>query len=247
MSAEDDVEAARALFVVRLHELTQRNENVPRLAEALTHPSFANEVGGRDNQRLEFLGDAVLSLCVSEILAGRFPEADEGLLSRMRSALVNAGALAEWARAENVGAAIALGRGARVRPDLIQMNILADAVEAVVAAVYEACGLSAASKLVESIIAEKITQEKALATQDPKSELQERVQALGYETPKYRVIDMQGPEHDALFVVEVFAGEIIFGKGEGRSKRNAERKAAEEALASEAIRNLALKVSATPS
>jgi ribonuclease III len=238
MSVEDDIALGRTHLKQKLAELTSSERVIPSLDAALTHPSYANEVGGTDNQRLEFLGDAVLSLCVSEILSSRFPEANEGLLSRMRSALVNAEALADWAREENVGAALALGKGARTKPALIQTNVLADAVEAVVAAVYEAGGLPAARALVTGIIAPKLLKDSELASQDPKSELQERVQALGHETPRYRLTAMQGPEHSASFVIEVLVGELVLGVGEGRSKRLAERQAAEHALASDAFSKL---------
>lgn len=235
MTLHDDVIEARGKFLERLSLLMQRTLEVPRLDEALTHPSYANETGAADNQRLEFLGDAVLGLCVSEILSERFPEADEGNLSRMRSALVNATALAVWARGEQLGACLALGRGARAKPDQVQTNILADAVEAVVAAVYAAGGHDAAYALVFAIVHERLDQDTALASQDPKSELQEKVQAFGLETPKYRVAKAQGPQHDAVFTIEVLVGETVLGVGEGRSKRAAERSAAEGALASETL------------
>ncbi|HWL86589.1 MAG TPA: ribonuclease III domain-containing protein, partial [Polyangiaceae bacterium] len=121
----------------RIKALTGEIE-IARFDEALTHPSFANEAGGtRDYERLEFLGDAVLGLCVSELLASTHPEADEGTLSRMRSALVNADALARWARTAGIGEALALGRGAAAAGEQFRTNVLADAVEALVAAVYE--------------------------------------------------------------------------------------------------------------
>jgi ribonuclease III len=240
MSFEDELEVARAQFRARLHQMVQSEFAIPRLDEALTHPSYANEVGCADNQRLEFLGDSVLGLCVSESLIARFPDANEGHLSRMRSALVNATALADWARAQTLGACIALGRGARTKADQVQANVLADAVEAVVAAVYDAGGMVAARALVESIMEERI--DDSIDSQDPKSELQERVQGLGYDTPRYRVASMDGPQHNALFVVEVTVEGAIFGSGEGRSKRAAERLAAERALTSEALTSLQRKV-----
>jgi ribonuclease-3 len=205
---------------------------IPRLDEALTHPSFANEAGTPDNQRLEFLGDAVLGLCVSEMLATAHRGADEGKLTRMRSALVNAEALAAWARRVDLGACVALGRGAKLGTERQQTNVLADAVEAVVAAVYEVRGLEGARSLVGDVVGDLLDKADALSVLDPKSELQERVQASGMPAPTYRVVDMRGVPHEQVFEVEVMVGAHALARGEGRSKRLAERAAASAALAS---------------
>jgi ribonuclease III len=202
----------------------------PRLDEALTHPSFANESGTRDNQRLEFLGDAVLGLCISEELALAHPEADEGELTRMRSALVNADALAAWARDVGLGQCLAMGRGARSSAEREQTNVLADAVEAVVAAVYEGGGLAAARALVAEIARGPFASLETLSARDPKSELQERVQASGRAAPRYRVVASVGPAHDPTFEVEVFVDDTVLARGSGKSKRVAERDAAARAL-----------------
>lgn len=203
---------------------------MPRFEEALTHPSFANESSAVDNQRLEFLGDAVLGLCVSELLARTHPDADEGALTRMRSALVNAEALARWARTEGIGSALALGKGARSGSEREQTNVLADAVEALVACVYEAYGLEGARKLVEHVVRDPMQEAAQLGSRDPKSLLQEQVQARGLAAPTYRVKGMRGPQHDPTFEVEVMIGDDVLGVGEGRSKRVAERAAALAAL-----------------
>ncbi len=204
---------------------------IPRFEEALTHPSYANESAEPDNQRLEFLGDAVLGLCVSELLSREHPTADEGVLTRMRSGLVNAEALAQWARTERIGEAIALGKGARAGTEREQTNVLADAVEALVASVYEACGLEGARRLVAHVVHEPMTEASRLGSRDPKSLLQEQVQARGLAAPTYRVKGMRGPQHDPMFEVEVLVGDLVAGLGEGRSKRVAERAAATDALA----------------
>jgi ribonuclease III len=205
---------------------------IPRFEEALTHPSYANEVGVPDNQRLEFLGDAVLGLCISEMLAAAHGGADEGKLTRMRSALVNAGALAGWARRLDLGACIAFGRGATLGTEREQTNVLADAAEALVAAVYEARGLVGARAIVREMVGDLLEKADALGMLDPKSELQERVQATGQPAPTYRVVRMRGPAHDQVFDVEVMIGDRAVARGEGRSKRLAERAAAIAALAS---------------
>ncbi len=203
---------------------------IPRLDEALTHPSFGNESGARDNQRLEFLGDAVLGLCVSEELARLHPDADEGALTRMRSALVNAEALARWARRHDLGACLALGRGARAGSERDQTNVLADAVEALVAAVFEARGLAGARALVADITREGLAASDRLELRDAKSLLQERAQAAGHPAPHYRVVSSEGPAHEPTFEVEVLVGEAPLARGTGRSKRAAERAAAAAAL-----------------
>jgi ribonuclease-3 len=204
---------------------------IDRFAEALTHPSYANETGVPDNQRLEFLGDAVLGLCVSELLAAAHADADEGKLTRMRSALVNAEALAAWARRVNLGACIAFGRGAKLGTEREQTNVLADAAEALVAAVYVARGLEGARALVGDVVRDLLDKVEALSASDPKSALQERVQAKGLSAPVYRVVDVRGAPHDQTFEVEVMIGGQPMARGEGRSKRLAERAAALEALA----------------
>jgi ribonuclease-3 len=202
------------------------------LDEALTHPSYANETGRSNFQRLEFLGDAVLGLCVSEMLSSAYTNADEGQLTRMRSALVNAEALAAWARRLDLGSCIALGRGATLGTEREQTNVLADAAEALLAAVYEARGLEGARSLVREAIGELLTKADSLSVLDPKSELQQRVQAGGVSPPTYRVLDVRGAPHDQIFEVEVVVGDCALARGEGRSKRLAERAAAMAALES---------------
>ncbi|MDP9037057.1 MAG: ribonuclease III [Myxococcota bacterium] len=203
---------------------------IPRYEEALTHPSFANETGAPDNQRLEFLGDAILGLCASEMLVAAYPEADEGKLTRMRSALVNGEALAVWARRVGLGRSLALGRGAQLGTEREQTNVLADTAEALVAAMYEARGLAGARALVQDMVRELLDQADSLDVRDPKSELQERVQATGRAAPTYRLVDMRGAAHEQVFEVEVLIENVPAARGEGRSKRLAERAAAAAAL-----------------
>jgi ribonuclease-3 len=230
MTAEDVV-LAGARTALRAHLVAVVGEGeIPRLNEALTHPSFANEAGVADNQRLEFLGDAVLGLCVSEMLVRADAEADEGKLTRMRSALVNAEALAGWARRVGLGACLEMGRGARTTGERDQTNVLADATEAIVAAVYEARGLEGARALVCDIVGGLLEDVEVLSVRDPKSLLQERVQARGLGPPVYRIVERRGPPHELEFVVEVRVGDDALGRGEGRSKRLAEREAALAAL-----------------
>jgi ribonuclease-3 len=219
----------RARLRARIAEIVGPGE-VLRFDEALTHPSFANEANVADNQRLEFLGDAVLGLCVSELLAQANPDADEGVLTRMRSALVNAEALARWGRKEQLGTCLSLGRGAQAGLEREQTNVLADAVEALVAAVFASHGLDGARALVRLVVAEPMAEAERLGMRDPKSALQERVQAAGGAAPSYRVASSRGPQHEQIFEVEVLVGGEVRGRGEGRSKRLAERAAANAAL-----------------
>lgn len=214
----------------RVASLVGDDAPIARFDEALTHPSYSNETGAPHNQRLEFLGDAVLGLAVSELLAARFPDADEGSLTRMRSALVNANALAAFAKKLDLGPSLALGRGARASGEREGLNVLADAVEALVAAVYESLGLDAARKLSRAIAEDPLAELGPTGTLDPKSALQERVQARGEPSPTYRVVRSEGPSHEPRFVVEVRVGERVLATGEGPSKKAAERAAATAAL-----------------
>lgn len=228
MSALDE---ARARFRGTLTTIVGDGP-IARLDEALTHPSYSHEVRVPHNQRLEFLGDAVLGLCTSELVSARDPEADEGALSRARSAVINASALAAWARKVDLAPAIAVGRGAR--SDREQTNVLADAVEAVVAAVYDARGLEAARALVVEIVRDALDAAEATGARDPKSTLQERLQARGQTAPGYRIVERTGPDHAPRFAVEAFLGERVLGRGTGTTKKLAERAAAQAALDTDA-------------
>lgn len=225
MSAE-----ARAALVARLGlDLAE-----DRLDEALTHASFANERRGgcTDNQRLEFLGDAVLGLLVGETLMRRFPSAKEGELSLLRSLLVSAEALATWARRVGLGPALRVGRGADAAGERDRDNVLADAAEALVGAVYLDRGLEAARALADLVVAGLLAdlEARGAAGRDPKSELQERVQARGEPSPTYRIVGAEGPDHRREFIVAVEVRGQELGVGRGRSKKLAEQDAARAAL-----------------
>ncbi|MRG92905.1 ribonuclease III [Polyangium spumosum] len=208
---------------------------LPHLEEALTHPSFSNEQrkgACADNQRLEFLGDAVLGLCVAEILMQRFPDADEGELTRMRAMLVNPNPLAAWARSVELGAALRLGRGAQSAGERDRTNVLADAVEAIMGAIYLDRGFQDARLFVQVVLAEPLARlaERPARTLDPKSELQERVQATGGPSPRYRVVGIEGPPNQRTFTVVVEIHEQVMGEGQGPSKKFAEQQAARAAI-----------------
>jgi ribonuclease-3 len=229
MNEAERIAAARQVLREQVEGLVGRGP-IPRFEEALTHPSLANESGGVDNQRLEFLGDAVLGLCVTEMLADAHHDADEGRLTRMRSALVNAEALAAWARQVNLGSSVGFGRGAKLGTEREQTNVLADAAEALVAAVYDAHGLAGAKSLVRAIVGDRIDQDRTLGGLDPKSALQERVQSQGLPAPTYRAVEVRGVPHAQVFEVEVMIDSRPVARGQGRNKRAAERAAATAAL-----------------
>jgi ribonuclease-3 len=212
-------------------ELLGLEPDSPHLLQALTHPSHANERRGEpDNQRLEFLGDAVLGLCVSELLCTRFPDADEGLLTRMRAQLVNAEALAVWGRRIELPAALRLGRGAAGAGLRESTNVLADAVEALLAAAYLSGGLEGARPVARQIVESGLAALERMGARDPKSELQERLQALGEAAPTYEIVETGGPAHERWFRVRVVGTAGPLGEGQGRSKRAAEQAAAASAL-----------------
>lgn len=207
------------------------DEDVPRLEEALTHPSYVNEhPHAEDYQRLEFLGDAVVGLCVTEMLLAEVPSAREGRMTRMRASLVNTEALASFAREIGLVRWIRFGRGAAASGDANRPKVLADVVEAIVGAVYLASGLDGARNLTRRIVGDALARQTSIARRDPKSELQERTQRHGGPPPTYEVVGIDGPEHQREFEVEVRVGQDVLGRGRGSSKKLAEQQAAREAL-----------------
>lgn len=224
--------------VVRIAELFEVPLESPALAEALTHPSFAHEVPeAGDNQRLEFLGDAVLGLCVSDDLLIRFDAAAEGKLTRTRAQIVSTEALSAYARQHGVAEALRFGKGAEQGGLKDSSKVLADAVEALIAACYLERGLVAAKRVCQRIIESGLA-EAPVGARDAKSELQEQVQALGATPPTYRVRAQRGPAHQTEFEVEVCIGAQVVGTGVGRSRRAAEADAARSALHEEGFRSL---------
>ncbi len=218
-------------MVIEVAQLFGLDAESPVLREALTHPSFANERRiSTHNQRLEYLGDAVLELCCSEELFRRFPEADEGELTRRRAQLVNADALAAFARTSGVAQALRLGKGAEANGLRDSTNVLADAVEALIAAAYLESGLEAAQAVCRTVMDSGMIQQDGGQGKDPKTTLQESSQALGHSAPSYDVLESGGPAHERWFRVQVSVGEVVLAEGFGRSKRAAERDAASLAL-----------------
>jgi ribonuclease-3 len=196
------------------------------LMEALTHRSYVNECAYdvRDNERFEFLGDAVIDLVVSEELMKRHPEAREGSLSRMRAAIVSESALARLAVSIHLGEALRLGRGEDLSGGRTKPSLIANAFEALMAAVYLDAGLD---RVRETLLLHlELPEEGNQVRGDPKTEIQQRIQAERHITPTYRVIEESGPDHNKTFVVEIVVGDQVLGRGSGRTKKDAEQQAA---------------------
>ncbi|MBP7119306.1 ribonuclease III [Candidatus Woesebacteria bacterium] len=199
---------------------------------ALTHRSWINENPGirESNERLEFLGDAVLELVVSHAIYLQFPDQEEGFLTSIRANIVNTINLAKVARALNLGEDLLLSRGEEQGGGRDNQSLLADTVEAIIGAVYLDQGFDAAKAFIESNILFDIQSHLEKPLKDAKSRLQEFVQANGSNAPKYRVVDEHGPDHAKEFIIEVSVDGNALGKGEGKSKSAAEQDAAEHAL-----------------
>jgi ribonuclease-3 len=204
------------------------------LDEALRHSSFVNEqadAGLRDNERLEFLGDAVLNLIVGWMLMARYPQSTEGQLSRMRANLVNESELARIAATLALGEHLRLGKGEAQDGGQQKPSILADAFEALIAAAFLDGGFKAAERLVrrhfDAAVTAILNPDSDL---DPKSRLQELIQSTRHTVPRYRVLDSSGPDHDRTFQVELRLDGLVT-LGTGKSKKAAEQEAARQALA----------------
>lgn len=205
------------------------------LETALTHRSALNEratLAKQSNERLEFLGDAVLELLTTTHLYDAFPTESEGVLTAYRSALVKTTSLAEVAKKIGLGTEIRMSKGEEAGGGRENISLLADTLEAVLGALYIDQGLEAVNDFLKQhlfVDLERILEEKLY--KDPKSELQEVVQSLGFNTPMYQVIDETGPDHDKIFTVAVKVNDKVIASGVGKSKQQAQQSAAEMALA----------------
>jgi len=204
--------------------LGYRFKNPAPLLEAVTHPSMSS-VSRRDNQRLEFLGDRVLGLIISDALLKADEEASEGLLAPRFNALVRKECCAEVAEEIDLGAVIKLGRSEMLSGGRRKKTLLGDAIEAVIAAVFLDGGFEAAQKVVLRHWSARIAGVKALA-RDPKTELQEWAQSCGFSPPTYRLIARAGPDHQPVFVIEARLENGLFVQATAGNKRDAEKVAA---------------------
>ncbi|MEA4812101.1 MAG: ribonuclease III [Anaerolineaceae bacterium] len=217
---------------LRMH-IPEKVRDSMLIKRALTHRSFLNENRHalEDNERLEFLGDSILSYIVAEWLYHQYPEKKEGSLTKIRSALVHTQQLAKFARAIDLGPALYLGKGEALAGGRERDAILCDAFEALVAAIYIGSDIDTVKAFVLPMIkaqSEIVVAEHA--EEDAKSRLQEFIQGQGLPTPVYQVLSERGPDHDKKFVVSVVINEAEFSQGEGHSKQAAEKNAAGLAL-----------------
>jgi ribonuclease-3 len=200
------------------------------LGRALTHRSYAYENGGLpNNERLEFLGDAVLGLIITDTLYTAHPDLPEGQLAKLRAAVVNMRALADVGRSFDIGGYVRLGRGEETTGGRDKASILADTVEALIGTVFLCGGLPAASRLIHHLFDGLLVTSASLgAGLDWKTSLQELCSAHSLGCPEYR-IEESGPDHEKSFVATVGVGKKLLGTGNGRSKKEAEQSAAEQA------------------
>ena len=208
-------------------------KNKDLIWEALSHSSFANEYkkGRHSNERLEFLGDSVLSIVISEHLFKYFRHLPEGDLTKIRASLVCEKALFEFAGQIHLGEFILLGKGEENTGGRNRPSIVSDAFEAVIAAVFLDGGMNAAKEYVLGFIPKELDKNSVKNLQDYKTILQEIIQRNPEERVEYVLRDESGPDHDRHFVVEVCLNNNVIGHGEGHSKKQAEQQAAKEALA----------------
>ncbi len=202
------------------------------LKQALTHRSWVNENAQNNgtNERLEFLGDAILEFIVSKAIYSQFKDKEEGYLTALRANLVNTKNLAEVATNLKIGDMILLSRGEEEGGGRTNSSLLADTVEAIIGALFMDQGIKAAEEFVVKNILVDADKKSQLPLKDPKSLLQEKVQAKSLPAPKYQVVSEEGPDHNKNFVVEVTINGKAGAKGKGRSKSEAEQDAASNAL-----------------
>jgi ribonuclease-3 len=219
--------------------LEHRFRDPSLLRQALVHRSYAHEnpeKAAGDNERLEFLGDAVLSVTMAHLLVERFPDLNEGDLSRLRASLVNERRLAQVGRAMGLGRLLLLGKGEEQSGGRRKPSLIADAVEAVLGAVYLDGGLEAAFRVVRKFLGPLLEEEAEAADplrtldKDFKTRLQEITQARFRRTPAYAVEGEDGPDHDKTFHVAVILDDRVLARGSGKSKKAAEQDAARKAV-----------------
>lgn len=223
--------------MVRLEILFHMNlpkfNNQELFLQAFTHRSYLNEVKEKieSNERLEFLGDSILSFVVSEYLFQKYPQFNEGILTNLRALLVNTKSLANVAKELDLGNLLRLSKGEEESMGRQNQSLLADCFEAFIGALFLDQGMTAAKAFLSKTLLEKaedFVQKKAL--KDPKSLLQEQVQAQKLSSPMYKVLKEEGPAHAKIFTIGVYVGENLAGSGEGKSKQEAEENAAKVAL-----------------
>ena len=208
-------------------------KDISLISTALTHSSFANEAKVKVpfNERLEFLGDSVLGLTISDYLYRTYPELPEGVLTKLRAGVVSEVSLAQIARALDLGKFIRLGKGEENTGGSDRASILADAMESVIGAIYLDDGLDTAKAFVLRLLIPSINILAAgKGPKDYKTDLQELLQSKSALDITYQIIDEIGPDHDKVFTAQVSHGNTAIGQGQGKSKKEAEQQAAQDAL-----------------
>ncbi len=208
-------------------------KNKKLFEQSFIHRSYLNETKKvlSSNERLEFLGDSVISFVVSKHLYNKYPNFDEGILTNLRSLLVNTKSLAQVAKELNFGSLLLLSKGEEESRGRQNQSLLADSFEAFVGALFLDQGIDAISDFLSLVLLPKADlYVKNKAFKDPKSLLQEKIQSQKQTSPLYKVISEQGPAHAKTFIVGAYVNKFLLGKGEGKSKQEAEENAAKEAL-----------------
>ncbi|MCG8334317.1 MAG: ribonuclease III [Proteobacteria bacterium] len=223
----------------RLDELQQtldyKFNNIRLLVQALTHKSFAHENDQENNERLEFLGDAILQFVMSDHLMTNYPDLPEGMLSKFRAVLVSEKGLSKLAQKINLGQYLFIGKGEEITGGRAKSSILSDALEALFSAVYldskKVKGVEIVASLIKNLFAEEIEKaEETFASVDYKTDFQEYVQKNKLGTLTYKVIEERGPDHDKEFVTALIVGDQVYGVGTGKSKKTSEQHAAIDAF-----------------
>lgn len=220
--------------MTNISELEQKIEytfkNRELVIEALTHSSYSNEgQARRNNERMEFLGDAVLGIVSAQYLYERFPDMPEGELSKLRSSLVCTQSLSNFARELNLGSYLLLGKGEKNNGGADRNSNLENAFEALIAAIYLDGGIAPAKKHILRFLARDVESHQIIF-KDYKTTLQEVIQQNKDETLNYVIVSESGPDHNKEFVAEVHLNSNVVGKGVGKSKKQAEQEAAKQAL-----------------
>ncbi|HKC04476.1 MAG TPA: ribonuclease III [Patescibacteria group bacterium] len=218
--------------MTKVESLKKLFKNKSLFDQALTHRSWVNEHKGErtSNERLEFLGDAILEFVVSKDLFDKFPEKEEGYLTALRANLVNTVSLANLALNLDLGPAIYLSKGEEDSGGRANTSLLADTVEAIIGALFIDQGVTASEKFINLNLLKDLDKRAALPLKDPKSSLQEYVQSQSLPAPKYQVVEESGPDHNKKFIIEVLVNGESWARGEGKSKSTAEQDAAGQAL-----------------
>ncbi len=206
-------------------------KNKELLERALTHTSFANENGLKSNEKLEFMGDSILEFISSKYMYTHFPQLNEGQLSKLRATVVCEESLYQVALKHNISNYIRVGNSERICKGNENPSILADSIEAIIAAIYFDGGLDEAEKFILDNLTDAMeSASKNVGVKDYKTVLQEKVQEHKNSHIEYRIIDEKGPDHEKTFVAEVLLNGRVLATGEGNSKKHAEMQAAKKAL-----------------